>query len=95
MRVQYITDSSVVSGSLTTITTYLWPGFLGEFEHETQAFRAWSLDGPTTWTLRPDILAPPLRCLGQCDSRGVRRFEEGREYWVQDRVTRILEEVTG
>jgi len=48
----------------TDITTYMWPGFLGEFDHEALSFTAWELTGPTTWTLRPDIIAPPYTCIG-------------------------------
>jgi hypothetical protein len=49
----------------TDITTYLWPGFLGEFDHTTCVFDVWELVGPTRWIHRPDIVAPPFTCLGQ------------------------------
>lgn len=48
----------------TEITTYLWPGFLGEYDHETAEFVAWELVSPTRWTHRPDIVAPPYSCIG-------------------------------
>ena len=48
----------------TEITTYMWPGFLGEFDHTSLMFRAWELVGPTVWLPRPDIHAPPMDCIG-------------------------------
>ena len=65
----------------TEITTYLWPGFLGEFDHSTGVFDAWELVGPTIWKPRPDIVAPPWLCLGQ-ESQQVLRWvgEEGSRF---------------
>ena len=54
----------------TEITTYMWPGFLGEFIHSTMEFDVWELVGPTCWVPRPDILAPPRECLGIETSKG-------------------------
>jgi len=48
----------------TEITTYLWPGFLGEFDHATSEFMAWELVGPSRWILHPNIMAPPYSCIG-------------------------------
>jgi len=48
----------------TEITTYLWPGFLGEYDHATSEFIAWELVGPSRWILRQDIVAPPYSCIG-------------------------------
>lgn len=48
----------------TEITTYMWPGFLGELDHTTSEFVAWELTGPSRWTPRPDIVAPPYSCIG-------------------------------
>jgi hypothetical protein len=48
----------------TEITTYMWPGFLGELDHSTDSFQVWEIVGPTTWSARPDILAPPYTCIG-------------------------------
>ena len=48
----------------TEITTYMWPGFLGEYFHDSMEFTVWELVGPTRWTPRSDIVAPPMECLG-------------------------------
>ena len=48
----------------TEITTYMWPGFLGELDHSTDTFRVWEIVGPTTWISRPDIMVPPYACIG-------------------------------
>jgi hypothetical protein len=48
----------------TEITTYMWPGFLGELDHSTDVFRVWEIVGPTCWKPRPDILVPPYTCMG-------------------------------
>ena len=56
----------------TEITTYMWPGFLGEFIHSTMEFDVWELVSPTRWIPRPDILAPPRECLGIETSKGWR-----------------------
>lgn len=48
----------------TEITTYLWPGFLGELDHSTSVFDVWELTEPSRWTPRPDIVAPPYSCIG-------------------------------
>ena len=48
----------------TEITTYIWPGFLGEFDHGSLELRVWELVGATTWLPRPDIHAPPRDCIG-------------------------------
>ena len=49
--------------SNTEITTYMWPGFLGEFNVSTQEFNAWELVGPNVWIPCPNIVAPPLTCI--------------------------------
>ena len=64
---------SIPSGAQhTEITTYMWPGFLGEFIHSTMEFDVWELVGPTHWIPRPDILAPPRECLGIETTKGWR-----------------------
>jgi len=72
MKVAYgETPVQVPANAYTTeITTYFWTNarfgaaFLGEFDSVVQTFTAWELVGPTSWLLRPEILAPPLDCIG-------------------------------
>ena len=66
MDVTYGTTSLAVppDAEHTEITTYMWPGFLGELIETTGDFEAWELLGPNQWLLRPDILAPPYSCIG-------------------------------
>lgn len=70
-----VTYSDVPKGGVpstaqhTEITTYAWPGFLGEWCAETQEWTAWELTGPTTRRVRLDIHAPPKDCLGQFTAR--------------------------
>jgi hypothetical protein len=49
----------------TEITTYMWPRFLGEFDHCALTFRAWYLVNSETWIECPDIVAPPLVCYAE------------------------------
>jgi hypothetical protein len=49
----------------TEITTYMWPRFLGEYNHGDMSFRAWYLVDSGTWIPRPDITAPPLVCYSE------------------------------
>jgi len=56
----------------TEITTYMWPGFLGEFIHATMEFDVCQLVGPTRWVPRPDIVAPPRDCMGIETTKGWR-----------------------
>ena len=48
----------------TEITMYMWPGFLAEFDDTTQSFEVWELLETNRWLPRPDILSPPLSCMG-------------------------------
>jgi len=67
MEVIYSTEPIPLgSAEITEITTYMWPGFLGEFDHTTLVFTAWELAGPTFWIPRPDIAGPPYECMGVC-----------------------------
>ena len=67
-EVAYFTEGIVVPSAATNteITTYMWPGFLGEFDHGALTFMAWELVGPTTWSRRPDVTGPPHDCIGVC-----------------------------
>jgi hypothetical protein len=56
----------------TEITTYMWPGFLGEYVHDTMEFDVWQLTEPNIWTPRPDIMAPPRDCIGVETTKGWR-----------------------
>ena len=69
--------------SNTEITTYMWPGFLGEFDYSTLAFQVWELVGPTTWNPRPDILFPPYACIGT-HSTTIYRWRDSQAEWVQE-----------
>jgi hypothetical protein len=66
----------------TEITTYMWPGFLGEFDHSTELFDVWELVGPTTWKPRPDVMAPPYSCLGQESQMVWRWLGEKESRWM-------------
>ena len=66
MQVSYSNQAPATTAANTEITTYMWPGFLGEFDHATHIFTAWELTGPTLWTPRPDIAGPPFECIGVC-----------------------------
>jgi hypothetical protein len=48
----------------TDITTYMWPGYLGEWDAETKEFRAWQLVSSNYWIPAPDIKVPPMKCIG-------------------------------
>ena len=67
-EVTYFTKGVEIPATATNteITTYMWPGFLGEFDHGSLVFTAWELVGPVSWLLRPDIVGPPHDCLGVC-----------------------------
>jgi hypothetical protein len=67
----------------TEITTYMWPGFLGELDHSTLVFQVWELIGPTLWKPRPDILGPPFECMGVHRSI-VRKWESPKNHWMQE-----------
>ena len=56
--------AAVAAAESKEITTYMWPGFLGEFDHSTLEFTVWELAGPTLWIPRPTIVAPPMTCIG-------------------------------
>jgi hypothetical protein len=47
----------------TEITTYFWPGFLGEFSSVDGSLRVWELRGTNTMITRPDIHVPPANCI--------------------------------
>lgn len=66
----------------TEITTYLWPGFLGEFDHTTLAFEAWELVEPGRWIPRPDIVVPPFTCLGHDTATGWRWCSDDGSRWL-------------
>jgi hypothetical protein len=89
MQVTYGTTPVTVPPTAlnTEITTYVWPGFLGEFVHRTQEFNAWALVGLDMWVPRPDIVAPPLTCIG-VDTATVKRFVLSESEWtLYDTVT--------
>jgi len=48
------------------ILRYMWPGFIADFDTQTQTFTVWELRGFSArdWIPRPDIVAPPRECLG-------------------------------
>lgn len=48
----------------TDITTYMWPGYLGEWDAETKEFRAWQLVTSDYWIPALDIKVPPMKCIG-------------------------------
>jgi len=64
----------------TEITTYMWPGFLGELDHSSDQFTVWEIVGPTRWKPRPDIHAPPYTCLG-IERTSIQTWSEGPEQW--------------
>ena len=49
---------------LTDITTYMWPGYLGEWDAEMHEFRAWQLVSSEYWIPVPEIKVPPMKCIG-------------------------------
>jgi hypothetical protein len=65
MNVFSVSYSNTFDGPTTdaVLTQYMWPGFLGEFNHDTLEFIVWELSTATTWIRRTDIPAPPLLCL--------------------------------
>ena len=67
----------------TEITTYMWPGFLGEFDHTTVGFTAWELVGPRTWLPRPDILSPPFDCIGVSSTVTQTWVDSQQGHWIQ------------
>lgn len=67
----------------TEITTYMWPGFLGIFDHSTLVFQVWELVEPTTWTPRSDILNPPYTCIGTYSSI-IYKWKDSQAEWVQE-----------
>jgi len=69
MQVNYSNEAPATTATNTEITTYMWPGFLGEFDHTTLVFTAWELKGPTLWIPRPDIAGPPFECMGVCTTK--------------------------
>jgi hypothetical protein len=67
----------------TEITTYMWPGFLGEYVHDTMEFIVWQLVGPNRWTPRLDIITPPRDCIGIETTKGWRwTCPDRREQWL-------------
>jgi hypothetical protein len=65
----------------TEITTYTWPGFLAELEHDTGMFVVWELCGSNTWLRRTDIYAPPADCIGVSSAK-VRRAQQEKSQWT-------------
>jgi len=83
MEVSYGVSVSIPSEAQhTEITTYMWPGFLGEFIHSTLEFDVWELVGPTYWIPRPDIVAPPRECIGIETTKGWRWTSPQEERWL-------------
>ncbi len=56
--------------TLTQLTTYMWPGFIGEWDEQNQTFDVWELVNNHEWRKRDDILSPPQRCLGIDSQKG-------------------------
>ena len=102
MQVSYsigATHAAAAAAEIKEITTYMWPGFLGEFDHSTLVFTTWELAGPTLWIPRPDIVAPPLECIGVCTTKTrtwiVQAQEQEKEQWIQQgQVSRRLAQVS-
>lgn len=67
MNIMNITYTNTYDGHVppsdVVLTQYMWPGFLGEFNHSTLEFIVWELSTPTTWIQRTDISAPPRSCI--------------------------------
>ena len=94
MNVTYTTQLQNVAAVIkTTMTAYMWPGFLAEMDHSTQEFHVWQLQGPNTWLPRPDIVAPPLDCIG-VETRAVRKTPDQVEL-AQDLWRRLTPLVQG
>jgi hypothetical protein len=94
-RVEYgVGDCIKGDGELTEIATYIWPGFLAEWNEDQQEFRAWRLDSPYSWTLCPEIMAPPANCISTTSSQ-VRVLHQQELYLVQwlgpEPVWRVLQ----
>lgn len=82
-------------GTLTEIATYMWPGFLAEWNKSSQEFSVWRLESPSSWTLCPEITAPPANCIATTSSQ-VRVLHLQGSYLVQwegpNPVWRLLQE---
>jgi hypothetical protein len=81
-EVTYFTEGVEVPATATNteITTYMWPGFLGEFDHGTLTFTAWELVDSSRWLSRSDIMAPPLDCIGVC-TVVTRQWVQDSSHW--------------
>lgn len=66
------------NAKLTEITTYMWPGFLGEWCAADQHFDVWELTGERVWVPRPEVWAPPVQVLAQETVR-VARWQQGQD----------------
>jgi hypothetical protein len=66
MQVSYETTTvqPPANARQTDITTYMWPGYLGEWDAETQKFTAWQLMSSDYWIPAPTIKVPPMKCIG-------------------------------
>jgi hypothetical protein len=65
-----------------TITSYLWPAFVGEWIEQEQQFVVWELICSTTWKRREDIVSPPKTCIGiQTYSASI--YESGSTVWYK------------
>lgn len=68
VRISYRKESPPTDETYTTyqteITTYMWPGFLGEWDQTKEHFTAWELVGEDEWVPHDDIYAPPADCIG-------------------------------
>ena len=62
----------------TEITSYVWPGFLGELNQRTQEFTVWEFVSANSVRHRSDIYAPPTSCLG-IETKGVFMLEDSRK----------------
>lgn len=77
--VEYNSGKFPVDTKQTEITTYMWPGFLAELCED--ELTVWELSSPTTWILRPDIMAPPSNCIDITSFQAL-YWEQGQERWV-------------
>jgi hypothetical protein len=66
MQVSYETTTvqPPTNARQTDITTYMWPGYLGEWDAETKEFTAWQLVSTDYWIPASTIKVPPMKCIG-------------------------------
>ena len=92
-EVAYFTEGVEVPATATNteITTYMWPGFLGEFDHGTLTFTAWELVDSSRWLRRSDIMAPPMDCIGVCTVATRQWVQTSSQWSAQGMVIRRLQ----